>query len=684
MALPAVSIDNNVYVRRDDDVSEEDGDIAARGNAEDGEDAALGVIRDALLALGQEIPHAILSALSSGKNAPSSAPSAEEQVKSAFEDEFAAKAANKEEFDSFMQQVFGDKYDKNLAEQYRQQALHGDFSFLPEVKFVDAATLQGGKGAYNEAEGVVYINRDIAASNPDLAAQVFVEEAGAHLDAKLNTVDTNGDEGEMFRRVLSGEQLSAREIEAIRNDDDHGTITVDGKKVEVEFWFGEDIADAASDAVDAVGDAASDVADYVGDAARDAVYSVGDAIKEVGMGVINGAEIFMRGLAVDIFGGVFMNLMHGRFADAFDSFINGIDKMTFQTVRRVFNGVLTGVGHYLKTFTYILPPKLGGNIARSVLDRGVDIVRSVGNGVIDVTRNTWRMPFEIYIGFARDVGEALKYWARGDVGGGFERFGMAFVNPFKRAAGTIVDDAMIIGAKVGDIISDFRPDREPSRGLSKPEREYLKSVYGDSLNLEDIRIHRGDISHKLGAEAAHTVGNDIYIPDEAKYWNADGSLTEEGKILLVHEAFHVYQAQHGGNDYIHDALLAQMDGIVNGGNRNKGYDFTDALKAGTPFSQWNPEQQAEFIETMARARDAQLDGTKDLNGDKIMDTSFDFNKNGRIDADELARAFYDQDGDGNVDKNKTASLTFSDADMQRALAIWNTLKDDRPDRTLVA
>src|SRR5205823_4871524 len=125
--------------------------------------------------LASQFRPALLSALSSGRNAPSRESSAEEKVKSAFKEEFAAKAGNKQEFDAFMQQVYGEKYDKNLAEQYRQQALRGDFSFLPEVKFVDAATLQGGKGAYNQAEGVVYINRDLAASDPALAAQVFVE-----------------------------------------------------------------------------------------------------------------------------------------------------------------------------------------------------------------------------------------------------------------------------------------------------------------------------------------------------------------------------------------------------------------------------------------------------------------------------------------------------------------------------
>jgi hypothetical protein len=98
---------------------------------------------------------------------------------------------------------------------------------------------------------------------------------------------------------------------------------------------------------------------------------------------------------------------------------------------------------------------------------------------------------------------------------------------------------------------------------------------------------------------------------------------------------------------------------------------------------------------MTRARDAKikpsidsdgdgtLDRSADLNGDGIPEDDFDFNNNGRIDADELARAYYDQNGDGMADRGKTA-FRFSDEDMQRAYAIWNSLKDDRPDRTLVA
>jgi hypothetical protein len=634
---------------------------------------------------------------------------AEEGVRHAFKEEFAAKAANKQEFDAFMKQVFGSSYDKGRAEQYRQQALRGDFSFLPEVKFVDAATLRGGKGAYNEAEGVVYINRDIAASDPDLAAQVFVEEAGAHLDAELNAIDTLGDEGEMFRRVLSGEQLSARDIEAIRADDDHGTITVDGRNVAVEFWFGEDLWEGAKDvvtsAVDKGKELVSDVAEHVETAARDVVYSVGDALKEGTMGVVDGAGLFMTGLARG-FAGWGLNVMHGRFADAWDEAVNGLDKAFIQAPRRIFNGALESVGHFIKTPTYLLPRKAGGDLVRNIADRGLDNVRTVANGAIDIGRNVIRLPFEVVGGFYRDVGEAFRYWGRGDFGQGLDRLGRAFLHPFKKVGGAVVDNASIFGQGIGNVFGNTFGIHQPSRGLSKSEREYLKNAYGDSLNLDDIRIHRGNLTTDGLGLAPHTVGNDIYLPDSGpeNCFNEDGSLNEHGRQTLVHEAFHVYQAQRGGNDYIHDALLANAEAEVASGNRNTAYDWTVPFRQGKPFREWNAEAQAKFIETMSKARQ----GTWDLNGDGVAEGTYDLNHNGQVERNEFELAWSDRgwlirsEGsadvivapDGQVNGKVSGApglkstrepelLNLSDEDFQRLLAIWDGIKYERPDRTML-
>src|SRR5262249_20011860 len=160
--------------------------------------------------------------------------------------------------------------------------------------------------------------------------------------------------------------------------------------------------------------------------------------------------------------------------------------------------------------TYLLPKKLGGNLLRSVVDRGVDNLRTVGNGAIDIARNFIRLPLEIHGGLVRDFGEALRYWARGDIGGGFERAGMALVNPVKRVGGAVVDSTMIFGQGIGNVFGNTFGIHEPSRGLNMKEREYLKHVYGDSINLEDIRIHKGNLTNSALGMAPHTVGNDIY------------------------------------------------------------------------------------------------------------------------------------------------------------------------------
>lgn len=70
-----------------------------------------------------------------------------------------------------------------------------------------------------------------------MLSSVFTEEVGHALDARLNTSDTTGDEGELFRKLVAGEAPTTAERLRVLSDNDHGTVTVDGKRVDVEFFL---------------------------------------------------------------------------------------------------------------------------------------------------------------------------------------------------------------------------------------------------------------------------------------------------------------------------------------------------------------------------------------------------------------------------------------------------------------
>ncbi len=158
------------------------------------------------------------------------------QMKNAFAAKFGKLAGKPAEFHAFTKKIFGAGYDQTKAESLRKKALAGDYSWLPKVEFQSRETLQGANGAYAKSKDTIYIADDLK-SNPTLAGQTFIEEAGHAIDARINTKDTPGDEGEMFRRVLNGEKLSEAQISEIKNENDHHTITVNGEKVETEFFF---------------------------------------------------------------------------------------------------------------------------------------------------------------------------------------------------------------------------------------------------------------------------------------------------------------------------------------------------------------------------------------------------------------------------------------------------------------
>lgn len=220
-----------------------------------------------------------------------------------FQQDFAATAHDHDAFHALMRASFGDHYDYSAAEQIRQQSLAGDFSWMPDVQVVEASTLldQSGTqtsgtalGAFSAETDTIYISRDVLLSDPERAAEILAEEMGHALDVRVNDSDTAGDEGEIFAQLLAGNELSAEELAALRAENDHGTIVVDGREVEVEY--GCNPVKAIVDVFTAPFQALTSVFQVV----IDVVSDIWEALKDVVVKVLN-SSIFQALLTIASF-----------------------------------------------------------------------------------------------------------------------------------------------------------------------------------------------------------------------------------------------------------------------------------------------------------------------------------------------------------------------------------------------
>jgi len=111
-----------------------------------------------------------------------------------------------------------------------------DFKSLPEVELLSAVDISGAMGAYAISTGKIYLNETWVdnASKEDVFA-VLTEELGHHLDGLFNTVDTPGDEGQLFAALLtSNVDVSDNKKEAVQAEADHGIAILFGSEVAVE------------------------------------------------------------------------------------------------------------------------------------------------------------------------------------------------------------------------------------------------------------------------------------------------------------------------------------------------------------------------------------------------------------------------------------------------------------------
>ena len=108
----------------------------------------------------------------------------------------------------------------------------------PSLKILSGLEIKGSLGAYNAEKQTIYLSADFlreTESRPELIAKVILEELGHHIDATINKIDSSGDEGAIFSKLVFGEELSKEQLEILKQENDFNLLNIEGKSLLVEL-----------------------------------------------------------------------------------------------------------------------------------------------------------------------------------------------------------------------------------------------------------------------------------------------------------------------------------------------------------------------------------------------------------------------------------------------------------------
>lgn len=142
--------------------------------------------------------------------------------------------------ENFLEQIgvaLGDHFDSAKLEELRQQWAYSQFEALPDVEIRPAAEINGAIGAFSADTNRIYLSQEFigqSISNSGAIADVLLEEIGHSVDAKINILDTPGDEGETFSAVVRGVALDEESIQRLKTEDDRASISLNEENIEIE------------------------------------------------------------------------------------------------------------------------------------------------------------------------------------------------------------------------------------------------------------------------------------------------------------------------------------------------------------------------------------------------------------------------------------------------------------------
>jgi Ca2+-binding RTX toxin-like protein len=148
--------------------------------------------------------------------------------------------ASQSNFDAIMATAFGARLDRGKLQLLRQQWLSGNFSIIPDIQVLSQGELNGANGAYAASLDRIFVSSDFLAhaTNSQVTA-LILEEVGHRIDQLLNNgVDSAGDEGEIFGRLVEGQSLSSGVLATLRSQNDHSSIRINGQLVAIETSAG--------------------------------------------------------------------------------------------------------------------------------------------------------------------------------------------------------------------------------------------------------------------------------------------------------------------------------------------------------------------------------------------------------------------------------------------------------------
>ncbi|MEA5576228.1 DUF4114 domain-containing protein [Anabaena sp. UHCC 0451] len=141
---------------------------------------------------------------------------------------------NNPDYNNLLSIVYGVNYQIDLAASLLQTQIHEGFKDV-QISVINSEILGNANGAYADSLNTIFLADDFVKNNStEIIAEVLTEEFGHFLDAQINEIDSAGDEGDIFAKLVFNQSLIPEELNNLKAEDDYGVIYYNNQVINIE------------------------------------------------------------------------------------------------------------------------------------------------------------------------------------------------------------------------------------------------------------------------------------------------------------------------------------------------------------------------------------------------------------------------------------------------------------------